>query len=247
MSNIPLPDELTEFIPEEFFGTGIPTWRLVIDPENDTAEIQNNVWSRMLIGTLIGMVVFMAVIVGIAYYFLAQLSDLPINPLFLYIAVPFCGYSGVAIFIAIMIYSVKRNAATWKDPCRFRYDRNLRELFFSREEKRYGRHDYRTVVIGITGGYNLRDVPQFDHLAPEDVRKRNQSRLRDANPTYASQFYFLVERNDGTWARHLVAYDENAKGIRRAAKKLADMLECRLVMRSMTYKECSATQLFGRR
>ena len=245
MNDAPIPVELTNFVPEASTPINMPTWRLGTDYDKGTVEINTNVWSKSLIATIVCMFIFIALVVGIGLYCISHFSPGKMDVLF-YVFMPFCGFNATLIVSGILVFVTRKNAALWKNHCRFRFDQTMRELYFSREDKRYSVHDYSSVVIGITSGYNLRDLPQYQDPNKESSRQTvTRSRRRDEMPERVTELFFLVQLNDGTWSRHLVAYDQNAKAIRRAAVQLQEMLDCRLASREMSKRECAVTQLPG--
>jgi len=247
MNDAPIPVELTNFVPEVNTSNSMPTWRLDTDRDNGTVEINTNVWSKSLIAIIVGIFAFMSLIIGIGLYFISYFPEDTKITTMLYVLFPFCGYSAGLIISGIFVAVTMKNAALWKKRCRFRFDQNTNELYFSREDKRYSAHDYSSVVIGVTNGYNLRDLSQYQYLNKELPRQQITSSSRNSVdvPERVTELFFLIQRNDGTWTRHLVAYDQNTKAIERAAVQLQEMLNCRLATRNMSSRECAITQLPG--
>ncbi|MCL2347009.1 MAG: DUF3592 domain-containing protein [Planctomycetaceae bacterium] len=246
-THLSIPVELTDFVPEEYLPTMMPTWRFEPDPFRETVEIKNRVFSKNLVALLVGMFVFCSVLVGIICYFV---SRHPINPLggAIYLLIPLCTYTAMSVMGGIFIAVSMQNAALWKNKCRFRFDKNSGELFFSREDKRYAADDYDEVTVGVTHGYNIRDLPQYrkPDTGSSPPKFRFSSRSDSIEPPMrVTQLYLLVHGSDGNWTRHLVVYDQNTKAIQRAALQLQEMLQCRLVTREMSVRECAAMQLPG--
>ena len=238
--NINIPAELTNFTPEKVLPVGFLTWCLKEDRDNGRIEIRNRVFSPMYFFTVAGIAVFASIIIGIFYYFISQFPKLTVpDPLFF----AFIAISCVtAIFISgMLVYLIKQSLSIWPNDCRFWFNTTTNELFFARGNKRYSPNDYDTVVIGLTDGYNLRDLPMYQNL------KTTNSSSSDKNgfevPQRFTELFFLLRQTDGTWVRHLVIYDQNTRAIRRAALKLQRMLNCRLATRTMSIQECGLTQI----
>ena len=156
------------------------------------------------------------------------------NPLLFF---AMCAYLGVAFISALMIGTTWFNASHWKGGLRFRYDKSNEELFFPRENALYYRSDYNEFVLGTTDGYCT--------TAILEQHEENKTRVKQdrREPTRITETYFLVHLKDGTWARHLIAYDDSTKKhIQPTLVKLQETLQCERTTRKMTVAECFASQ-----
>ena len=226
-----VPIEFTEFIPENVQVVPFRSWKLKADEFNPTVEIRNVLFSGKMIATIIGMVVFMTCVIGIAIAFIS-LNKFPGPQLPLWGLIPFvclAGFAPVGIIIAVFLHLVSSNASLWKGEIRLSYDKSSGTLFFPRENTRYSRGDYDTLILGTTDGYDTVKLLQQD--------KKNQGEAKRI-----TQSYILVRREDGTWARHLIGYDEYSKSVHRAIAKIQAALQCQTAKRTMSLPECYALQ-----
>ena len=231
-----LPSELTEFVPEKVtFGTSspFPTWELKANEFSDSIEIRNVIFSWTAIITIIVLVAFITLICGIIMA--AAIADPPggLSKEFFVVKVSLIWLFGIGIFVAIMLWETYSNTSLWKGGLRFQYDKTSGGLFFPRENVRYARDDYDTLILGVTEGYNT-------VLIAEHMEKFGG---KTGRVDLVIQAYFLVRHKDGAWARHLIVYNLfHSKSIQRAIIQVQKTMRCSMAKRQMTLPECYATQ-----
>ena len=238
-----LPNELTEFVPENVMTGICRSWELKADDFDDCIEIRNVLFSRRMIAAIVALLAWMLLILGVGITMILlgdmpTLGDLPQPLLKTFIIAFFClaGFGAIGIFIALLIYTTLQNASLWKDGLRFQYHKSSGKLFFPREHVRYARNDYDQLILGTTKGYNT-------------VESSENQRHRKAQFPFVLETYFLIHRKDGTWVRHLIAYDALtgvfdrwSKATHPAVVKIQESLQCQLVKRTMSLSECRAAQ-----
>jgi hypothetical protein len=235
-----VPIELTEFVPEKIDLGMFRSWELKANDFDDTIEIRNNVFSGRMKVAIIAAAVWILLITGIIVtsIFMSNLpvkmshpAGLVILKLFLMVIASLAGLASLGGGVAIFIYTTSSNASLWKDKLRFRYTKSTGELFFPRENVRYSRDDYSELILGATDGYDT--VRALEH---------QEMSQKPSRAPFATETYFLVHRKDGTWTRHLVGFDQRMKATRLAVAKIKEALQCRMIKRTMSRRECYSTQ-----
>jgi hypothetical protein len=220
-----LPNELTEFIPENVILGPVRSWEPKVDEFGDNIEIHNAVLSSpMKTGIaimVIAMMLFFSCFVGI----FAVFGGAPWWILLLVggvASIPCCIGAGGAV--ASWLYEASANASLWKGTIRWRYDKTSGELFFAREHVHYSRDDYDDLILGMTDGYDTIKMAKEETIV------------------HITQSYFLVHRKDGAWIRHMIGYDQCLRSTRRAVEKIQKAMQCWTVKRTMSLQECYTTQ-----
>jgi hypothetical protein len=238
-----IPPELTEFVPEKI-DYGFRSWQLKASEFEDYIEIRNLIFSRKLIGTIVAVITFMAFIIAVGTVgVLMSNNQGPVpKPLFIAGFVSVC-FLITGVIIAFFIGGTWSNASHWKGGLRFQYSKSTGELFFPREDARYSRKDYDELILGTSNGYDIADI------LLEHERKENSNKRHYSPPTLFTQVYFLVHRKDGTWTRHLIAYEQRSEGDhmgiaadRKGFEKIQEAVQCQTVARTMTQQECYTAQ-----
>jgi len=147
------PIELTEFVPENVDVSFVRAWELKGGEFDDSIEIRNAIFSRPMKKTIAAMVAWMTFILGIGIAALLIIDPpvpIPIPPevfnSFFIAFFVFAGLALVAIWSAILYFFAVSNAALWKGEFRFQHCKSSGELFFPRENARYSRGDYDTLL-----------------------------------------------------------------------------------------------------
>jgi hypothetical protein len=207
------------------------SWELKGGEFDDYVEIHNAVFSRWLIASIVAMVAWIALILGVTIT-LILFAEIP-GPLPKPVVITFACFAGLGvtgIMVAVSIVMTSSNASLWKGDLRFRYDQSSGEIFFPRENTQYSRQDYDELILGTTDGYNtVRMLEQ-------------QPSARNSKLPLITETFFLVHQKDGTWRRHLVGYDDCSSTTRRAVAKIHESFPCQRVKRTMSLPECYATQ-----
>jgi hypothetical protein len=240
-----LPAELTEFIPEKVKLGVHRSWELTTNAFGNNIEIRNAIFSGQMKAFVAAIVGWMMLIGGIIIWALIFVIDMPklgdvpdwvLRTFFVVKAFLACTVV-TGIFIAVFLHQAYSNALLWKEKLRFRYDKTSGELFFSRENARYSRNDYKELILGITEGYDtvsfLKEIEQY---------KVQTGTKHVPTSKHAIQSYFLVRWKDGTWVRHLVGFDPYSKSTRRTIEKIQKVMQCPMAKRTMSLPECYATQ-----
>jgi hypothetical protein len=224
-------NELTEFIPENIDLAMFRSWELKGGEFDDYVEIRNAAFSRRLIASIVAMVAWITLILGviITLILFVEIPELLPKPVIIIFAC-LAGLGVTGIIVVFSIIATSSNASLWKGDLRFRYDKSSGKIFFPREDTQYSRKEYDELILGTTDGYNtVRMLEQ-------------QPSSRNSKPPLIMETFFLVHRKDGTWRRHLVGYDDCSSTTRRAVTKIRESLPCQRVKRTMSFPECYATQ-----
>jgi hypothetical protein len=246
-NRMPVPVELTEFVPEKIEIGAFRSWELKASESDDTIEICNEAFSGQQQRAALLVAASILLLYGI---FVAVIFTWSPPPSGVYPAqekvvfrVFFTAFGGgialfiIGLFVVSNYNAAFANASHWKGKFRFQYTPSTGEIYFPRDNVRYSRNDYYELILATTDGYDAITVLEMLKNKPDSYGDKEFFTL-----SLVSQSYFLVRRKDGTWTRHLMAYDYHSKSTNRALVQIQDVLQCRKARRTMSLPECFTLQ-----
>ena len=229
------PEELTDFIPENFVIVNLPTWKIV-ENESTVEMVRNSYFNKITIFITFGCMLF-CVFVAVAGFIFSNQLPAPVSF--------FCTWVigvGLSLFFLVVIpllciLGIWANSLPWHNKARFCFNKNTGEIDLPREEMKYLINECQEIVLGCTTGFNMTSCWRAKNgkiMMPGGSFGGSSPR----NPRSPITTLFLLVKKNDHWVRHLLAYDLVKGNAAKAIKILQPLLECEVVTRYVDRETC---------